>query len=85
MSPMGHFEYSGIPLGTPVQDVDAAIRHLSEELWGTHIRPETVDGVPIGKDDNRLAKWAFAVDEPGWADAAFSISLIRRGGSLPGY
>ena len=79
---MGHYEYSGIPPKIPVENVYAVIRTLSEELWGDHVKPEMLDGIPIGKGDNRLAKWVFHPDEPGWGDAAFSISLIKRDGSL---
>jgi hypothetical protein len=79
---MGHFEYSSIPSKTTVMNVDAAIRTVSKKLWNNRISPEMVEGVPVSKNDDHLAKWRFLCSDPGWGDAAFSISLVRNGVAL---
>ena len=73
---MGHYDYFGLPPKLTTDEIDGAIRALSVELWSGFIEPELLSGLPLSKEDNRRAKWAFMVNEPGWSDAAFSLTLV---------
>lgn len=79
---MGHYSYSRIDPSRTKDDVRAVLSALVGELWPDGMRLEEVKGVPVSREDDREAKWCFHPADPGWGDAAFSISLARRGGSL---
>lgn len=75
---MGEFYYSGLKRRVGQDEVDAAVRKISNELFGDEIRVELDPNVPVGRGDDRRARWLFW-DPAMTADCSFTISLLRSG------